>query len=420
MVRRRILPFRIPFFRIFYSTTYTSLFIVVLVLLAITPASLIYFAIAAHAYQYIFMVGGVYVLTAILVLFIYSSRLYTNRSVLAAVGKSWIPVEDGEIGKNVRKMIVKALERSALIALESRPRDLSKEAIQKDERIAREKDILMEDNKDDDDTVGTVIPVDPLSPPWGHVEHAGWSSPSQIDTEIAPHVYYDTVIQELPDLIEAQAVSLAANSSTSPGLLAAIPRAPNVSLRDYLSELDSLDVVLLPDVTENFLDHFEHARYSGKALNQTQFRELMTAFADLLAGMELVMQTPELLPVSKGSEEDDTRSLGPSMTSSSSDASRRRPTTGKSHLAVVHTPLDHHTPNADSPAIFSTPLTGRQPSPEMRHQPSMGSVIRNVQFNPSTRSSSTSSLRSAQSVIRLNPSPRPGQLPYEWAKNEGP
>lgn len=67
------------------------------------------------------MIGGTYVLTALIAIFIYSSRLYTNRSVLAGVGKAYIPVEDGEVGRNVRKMIVSQLERSAIIAWEARP-----------------------------------------------------------------------------------------------------------------------------------------------------------------------------------------------------------------------------------------------------------------------------------------------------------
>lgn len=91
------------------------------------------------------MIGGVYVLTALLAIFIYTSRLYTNRTVLAAVGKSWIPVEDGEVGRSIRKMIVKALERSALIAWEGRPRDLTKDNSHKteDEVIWHEGDGLM-------------------------------------------------------------------------------------------------------------------------------------------------------------------------------------------------------------------------------------------------------------------------------------
>src|ERR1700761_1641294 len=88
-----LLPFRIPFFRIFYSTTYTTLYILVLAILAITPVSMIWAAIQNSAYQYIIMIGGTYVLTAIIAIFIYASRLYTNRSVMVGVGKAYIPVE---------------------------------------------------------------------------------------------------------------------------------------------------------------------------------------------------------------------------------------------------------------------------------------------------------------------------------------
>lgn len=69
---------------------YTALFIL-LVLLAITPASLIYTAIAASAYQYIFVVGAAYILAAILTLFVYSGRLYSSRLTIASVGNSSVP-----------------------------------------------------------------------------------------------------------------------------------------------------------------------------------------------------------------------------------------------------------------------------------------------------------------------------------------
>ncbi|KAJ9632156.1 hypothetical protein H2203_000559 [Taxawa tesnikishii (nom. ined.)] len=213
------LPFRIPFFRIFYSTTYTSLFVVVLCLLAITPAALIFTAVQASAWQYPFMIGGTYVLTALLSLFIYTSRLFTNRTVLAAVGKSWIPVEEGEVGHHVRKMIANALQRSATVAWEGRPRDLSTEAEEVAE--AAEKEQEKEDHEksthlfrhgrrhEDQYLVGSIIQVDPQAPPWGHVHHPGWSSPSKFDTQLTPHIYFTTVIRELPNLIEAKAVSLA-------------------------------------------------------------------------------------------------------------------------------------------------------------------------------------------------------------------
>ena len=111
----------IPFFRIWYSTTYTVIFGILLVLLAVTPADTIYQSFASRELQKIFVIGGVYVLTILIILLIYSTRLYTNRTVLQAIPKPYLPIEDGEVGKMVRRMIVKKLRRSAVIAWDSMP-----------------------------------------------------------------------------------------------------------------------------------------------------------------------------------------------------------------------------------------------------------------------------------------------------------
>lgn len=295
MARRpgRILPFRIPFFRIFYSTTYTTVYIICLCLLAITPVSMIWVAIENSAYQYTIMVGGTCILTALIAIFIFSSRLYTNRSVLVGVGKAYIPVEDGEIGKNIRKMIVNQFERSALIAWESRPRDLFGEILQAELQGMLPAETESVDRNDY--TVGREIPVDPAYPPWGEVQHPGWSSPSHRDDNEMPDLQFATVIAELPNLIEARAVSLAPPDPMAtpkhgmpvadPVVVDALRRPETMSMRDYLTQLSYLGLVNASQTRQRFLTQYEHARFGGVPVTETEFRRLMSAFAELLSAM---------------------------------------------------------------------------------------------------------------------------------------
>lgn len=293
-----ILPFRIPFFRIFYSTTYTTLFLLTLVILAITPASLLYTAITGEAFQYVFMIGGTYVLTAIIAIFVYSSRLYTNRSVLVGVGKSYIPVEDGEVGKKVRKMIVAQLERSAVVAWEARPRDASGEIL-----MAEKEGLLpyeeVEGSDADEWTVGRIIPIDPERPPWGDIKHPGWTAPAISRGEGMWNLQFEVVIKELPNLVEAQAVGLAPpdpesgdalfNEAEQPPadalVVEALRRQAGMGMREYLTQLSYLGLVNPPNIGQDFLTLYEQARFSGRPTPEEDFNELMAVFARLLEGM---------------------------------------------------------------------------------------------------------------------------------------
>lgn len=370
MVKRPRLPFRIPFFRIFYSTTYTTLFLLILILLAITPASLIYTALRANAYQYVFEIGGVYVLVVVFTLFIYSSRLYTNRSVLAAVGKSWIPVQPGEVSKNVRKEVVRAANRSARIAFETKPRNLQPE-------LARNKKHYHESDQDEPTTVGNIIHIDPQNPPWGRISHAGWSSPSQLDANLAPHIQFRTVVMELPNLIEARAVSLAPpdssfNPSTQdtttmadPRIIDLLSRKPAADMRSYLAQLSSLGLVP-PDVGQDFVQRYEHARFSPIPIQEGEFDHLMSVFATLLASMSQL--PPRILKMAQLGSENSSDASSLSSISSRSDSisssiagsvfharkpGSRLPSfyTPRASMSVARTP----SPDTRRAAPFSTP-----------------------------------------------------------------
>ena len=288
----RLLPFRIPFFRIFYSSTYTALYGLTLFMLAITPTSLIYTTFGRDTYQYIIMIGGTYVLVATCAIFIYSSRLYTNRTVLAGVGKSYVPIEEGEVGRSVRKMIVKQLERSAIVAWEGRPRDLYGEIMR-----AEQTGVLPADSESlnrQDYTLGREIPVDPAHPPWGRVMHDGWTSPEQTAANEMPNLQFAVVIKELPNLIEARAVSLAPPDPLStprggaavadPVVAGVLSRPETMGMRDYLTKLALLGLVD-PPIGQDFLAQYEYARFSGAPVSESEFRRLMASFATLLAAM---------------------------------------------------------------------------------------------------------------------------------------
>lgn len=305
--------FRIPVFRVFYSLTYTVLYLLTLVLLAITPVSMIWSSIEQSALQYTFMIGGAYLLTIIIAIFIYSSRLYTNRSVLAAVGKAYVPVEEEEVNRPVRKMIVKQLKRSAIVAWEGRPRDLYGEIL----RAEQEGLIPREEEAREKYTVGTEVRVDPENPPWGDVQHPGWSSPSHRSDNTNPDVHFADVIAELPHLVEAKAVSLAPadplltpiegeqSTPADPIVVELLQRPGNMAMREYLTQLSYLGLIKPASAGQNFLTQYERARFSNNPITTKEFNALMSAFAELLSGMtQLDRRIVDEIRLQNGGDED--------------------------------------------------------------------------------------------------------------------
>lgn len=288
----------IPFFRIFYSGTYTTLLLILLVLLGITPGDLIYQTFRDGRLGNIFVVAVVYAVTAILAIFIYASRLYTNRTTLSTIPKPYVPIEDGEVGRNVRGSIVKNRQRSAIIAWESRPRDLGAEPVQPVRHNVEmtEKQQHTEERRSSQ-VIGPVITFAPHSPPWGHIVHPGWSAPS---TDDFPDLQFETVISELPNLIEAKAVSLAPPDPTfnfmdsfhdavihppDPRAIALLQRPLAMGMREYLAHLEGLGLINPPTLGAKFLSRYEYSRFSTNATTDREFRELMDVFSHVLAGM---------------------------------------------------------------------------------------------------------------------------------------
>ncbi|KAL6708999.1 hypothetical protein ACN47E_002126 [Coniothyrium glycines] len=460
---------RIPLFRIWYSTTYTTLLIVLLILLAITPADTIYQSIKSGEIQKLFVIGGVYLLTVLIVLLIYSTRIYTNRTVLGGIPKGYIPVEDGEIGRGVRKMIVRHLRRSAVIAWDSRPRDVRDEEgllsrdLERTVTVESKRQKTKEKRKKDHhhDSVTTLIHVDAASPPWGHVAHQGWASPSSPDL---PNLQYWSVICELPNLIEAKAVSLAPpdpvieeqphrfpdNAPPLPDaqVVGLLQRPRSMGLREYLARLSGFGLLNPPDLGPSFLAQYEYARFSTTSLTEEQFRNIMAIFANILNGMTDL--DPVIIEDARAQAiEFDTRSLAPteySSTLSSSSSSHSslpdespQPDLNCSTSWSARSEIDNLSINEStyspqtartapsrqqqrSSGIYATPRASSERSLPSQLGSDTGSImIHPVQRSPSAilSSSSTSSLRSGRSVIRLHPNPGAGELPYQYVSDGG-
>ncbi|KAI4253393.1 MAG: hypothetical protein LQ352_003712, partial [Teloschistes flavicans] len=184
---------RIPFFRIFYSTTFTVLSFVLFVLVLITPSHLVYEAFRSKNIYDIFIISGVFVLTLIVAVLLYASRLYNNRRNLVHIPSDWSPLD---CEKKVRKLVEEKLQHAAAIAYRCKPRDLSKDE-NKDATTPQSVQQQLETP-----TSNTPPREEVIIPHWGIISHPGWSSPSSPDL---PDIQFETIILELPNLIEAKA-----------------------------------------------------------------------------------------------------------------------------------------------------------------------------------------------------------------------
>jgi hypothetical protein len=443
-------------FRIYYSTLFTFLSIVLLVLLLITPIDLISQALSNHQLYNVFVIAGGYLLTLLLALIIYASRLYTHRTAIAGIPKTWIPVEKGDVRNSVRKMIVESLSRSAVIAWNARPRvlDHATRASQdaqaqlanvnpfqttgmttKHHKLLRRRQVATE--KDEQ-----VITMPPHPPVWGEISHDGWSSPSSPDL---PNLQYITVILELPHLIEAKAVSLAppdTSSTTNPPMpdlraVQLLQRPAAMGLRDYISHLTSLGILSPAIPVTNFLSAYETARFSSKPRTEKEFRELMRLFAEILRGM--IPLNPTILDSLDAIESDidadaSSTTTSEGLTPHSQNRSRSRSrSAASSHTdssrsgseGTIRTAPSRRRPKARSSTLGpcgqglstapTTPKGRKRERNVVERSPSLHSFAQTRRpYDVSQASSSRNSLRSAsgESVIKLSKSSEPGDLPY--------
>lgn len=265
-------------FRFIYTSVYFLFYILLLGLLIITPADAIQRSIQNGQKYNVWMLIIIYAVTIASVGFIYFVRLYVNKTVLADIPKAWVPIEAGDLPKAVYKMIVSGLDRSAVIAYEARPRVDPPEQ----QRVAQA--------AADDLGISTEL----QKSLWSNIEHNGWASPKSPDL---PNLQYTTVLSELPNLIEAKAMTLAPSDQGSqlraesapaldPEAVALLQRPPQLSLRGYLEHLGGLGVLRQDETATSFLQLYEYARFSTRPISNDKFRELMHLFAEILRTME--------------------------------------------------------------------------------------------------------------------------------------
>jgi hypothetical protein len=389
-------------FRVFYSTTYSVVFLVLIAHILLTPADTIYQGYKSGRYVDIFVVAGVYVLTALIAILIYASRLYTNRSVLQSIPKTYMPIEEEDLpGRAVRKLIADALARSAVIAYEARPR-VTKVEHSPPTASTRLSALSASSKK-----------VPSAEPTWGPIAHPGWSSPASQDL---PNLQYATVIAELADLIEARAVSLAPSAPVAAPDIDGTPlpnervveilqRPADMGLREYIEQLIALQVIKDTYLANEFLTLYERARFATDPLMEAEFRALMGIFAEILRGMTSL--DPLLLVELEEDDENSTPADDISQDSFSYDDEsfrRHRPDQGPpsriSEDSVPSIPTDY-----DDEGEQSSRTAPMESSVSRRTEPSRmvsadsDLALRQTQSTGSTASRGSS--RSGGSVIRL-------------------
>ncbi|MCJ1454010.1 hypothetical protein MMC28_004360 [Mycoblastus sanguinarius] len=411
---------KIPFFRIFYSTTFTALTLVLAALVLITPGDHIYQSFRTNQIYHIFIVAGVYLLVLLVAIFIYAGRLYATRSVLAAIPKEASPLERANAGRaKVRRVVREGLERSAIIAFDALPRDLGDEKARRNTHAQIDGALPSSSTRRSQDSAQSTEPV------WGTISHPGWTSPSSPDL---PNLHYDPVILELSHLIEAKAVSLApkdplydppsdleASDAPAPDPVAVelLQRPAAMGLRDYITHLSTLSMIAPTSLGNAFLALYEYARFSGEALTEEEFRALMGIFAEILRNMQPLdaaiieeFRAEALGSSSSSTSVDDTGSIATNETvqrtpqpdaysSSSSTSASRKGSRGTIETAPPR-------PRAASGAMGASQRRGV-------HTPSLASLRR---LRSNTSFSGISARSVAGSVIRLAEASGPLDLPY--------
>lgn len=272
---------------------------------------------------------------------------------------------------------------------------------------------------------------------WGTIEQNGWASPN---AQELPNLQYSTVLSELPNLVEAKALTLAPIDPTTsandppidPPLLdaeaaALLQRQAGMSLRQYLEHLADLGVVDMEAGASEFLNIYEDARFSNKPMSGAKFKEMMNLFADILRTMtamdrgyiasELEQEISEsdidsdapLATNPTTSRSNVSRSWSRSRSPSGSANSRRRPSPPRRNSSLNAWSLYATAPN--TPVSRRTGAISRMRSNNslVATPPSRQGYLRSQRSHASLRSEATSS---SGSVIRLATREDNSELPY--------
>lgn len=371
--------------RVIYHSLYYFLSVILLLLLCVTPADLIRESYINSQRYHILIIIICLSVTLASIICIYVFRLYVNRTALANIPKPYIPIDKGDVRKSVRKMIIASLSRSAAIAWASRPRvtpagdvrtlttTTHEGADEPDQHEREEKSLFtifsLKKEATAEEKMGITLP--PLKPVWGEIEHYGWASPNSPDL---PNLQYSTVISELPNLIEAKALTLAPPAPDStpdqpaldPVAVFRLQRPENLALRQYLAQLAGLRVLAASRTTADFLSSYDYARYSTRPISNARFRELMHLFAEILRTMQPL--DPAILAALNEMDNDE-----PPESDIDNDAPQRSPSTPRSQLNQPS--LRRHGSNVSHATTSTSGSSNSNGSQIRRHRPNM--TIRN-------------------------------------------
>ncbi|KPI43389.1 uncharacterized protein AB675_7028 [Cyphellophora attinorum] len=248
-------------FKIFYSSSFTFVFLLLIAFCGVAPADKLYESWSRRRIVDIIIIAAAWVLTALIAAFLYCTRLYTTRSILRDIPKTFLPIEREDLpGRNTYRLIQETYARTAVIAYQAKPRG---RRIEKEVDGAGERMLALSGQMKVHHHHHTLTKEEEalLKPKWGEIKHPGWQSPA---SEEMPGLEYAQVADELVDLIEAKA---------------------GVGMRTYLSRLAELAVLPDDELVEDFLLVYEHSRYSGKPMTETDFQTMMRLFAEILRGM---------------------------------------------------------------------------------------------------------------------------------------
>lgn len=335
--------------------------------------------------------------------------------------------------KKVRKMIVASVNRSAMIAWDSRPRvpeppptTLTEPAhINPTVKPAGTKEENSGNGQLENEKDGTTVRILPARPVWGEIAHDGWSSPT---SPVLSNLQYTTVILELPHLIEAKAVSLAPLEPAAQPPLADIravellQRPAAMGLRDYIGHLTSTGIVTSLTAATDFLAVYEHARFSGRPISESEFRELMKHFAELLRSINslspAILASLDIESPESDIDDDGTSTSTPETERSRSVASSLAPSSRSNSQGTVRTaPSRRIGTNGSHSKIrdgfMTAPATPRSKKKTILRTRSANSFAQSrLPYNGSGSSSDSSRSVSQASVIRLRRTSEEGALSY--------
>lgn len=395
-------------FRIFYSTSFTIVFLLTVAFACAGPIDVLYQSYRRGRLIDMFLIGAIYVLTGLLAGFLYASRLYSNRSLLKDIPKTYMPIDKMELPvKKVWRLVEDCKNRSAVIAYLARPRSrrVEVEVSYAQERI----NTLLKPEHSKHTRI--------FEPQWGVISHPGWSSPAAKET---PNLDYSTVVAELTDLIEARAVSLApvdpeaerddqgiANADES--IVEALRRPEEAGMRQYFSQLISLDVLQDNSLSVAFLTLYERARFANEPLSEDEFRSLMRMFAEILRTMRTLDVSRMDISGDYPTQLDDKPTAETSKSPSEIQIARNLgATVSTSSLASsIAGSVRHHMPYDRSPSLTSSmPLPATTAVPRISHD-SVRSISSHEMFADAEGSSSHQNSPDNTNTTWTQPTSRP-------------